>query len=164
VLTKLILKLLLKATIPLVIIAGVVSYGLYMRGGDPAGLFKKLAGNSIQSAKSSILGAGDTLESISPVSLPGGKTTVYQWVDENGNTQFGSTPPSGIDATAKTYNNNANLMAGTPTQKRHDPTKQLPRLGPDGQPLPGMAGMNLPVAVDPAVLSEYLQTMQKPRQ
>jgi len=45
-LTKIILKMLLKATIPVVIIAGVMSYGMYMRGGDPAGLFRQLAGNS----------------------------------------------------------------------------------------------------------------------
>ncbi len=163
-LTKMILKLLLKATIPVVIIAGVMSYGMYMRGGDPAGLIRQLVGNSMQSAKSSIQGAGDSLGSLSPVALPGSKTTVYQWVDENGNTQFGSAPPKGINASAKTYNNNANLMAGTPAQKQPNPTEQQPNLSPDGQPLPGVAGMNLPTAVDPAVLSEFLQTMQQPRQ
>lgn len=156
-----IFKILLKATIPMVIIAGVMSYGMYTRGGDPAGLFKKLLGSSMQSAKSSIQGAGDSLESISPVAKSANKTTVYKWVDENGNTQFGSAPPEGINATAKTYNNNANLMAATPVQKRPDPNAQTPHLGPDGQPLPGMAGMNLPVAIDPAVLSELLQGMQQ---
>jgi len=55
-------------------------------------------------------------------------------------------------------------MAGTPMQKDPEPNEQSPGMGPDGQPLPGMAGMNLPVAVDPAVLSEFLQTMQKPKQ
>ncbi len=164
VLTKIIFKMLFKATIPVVIIAGVMSYGMYMRGGDPAGLFKKLVGNSVQSAKSSIQGAGDSFQSMSPVDLPNSKTTVYQWVDENGNTQFGSTPPEGIDATAKTYNNNANLMAGTPAQKQPEPNVQSPGQGPDGNPLPGVAGMNLPVAVDPAALSEFLQTVQPPQQ
>jgi len=163
-LTKIVLKLLLKATIPVVIIAGVMSYGMYMRGGDPAGLFRQLAGNSMQSVKSSIQGAGNSLESLSPVDLPGSKTTVYKWVDENGNTQFGSAAPEGVQATAKTYDNNANLMAGTPMQKDPEPDMQSPGVGPDGQPLPGIAGMNLPVAVDPAVLSEFLQTMQKPKQ
>jgi len=153
--------MLFKATIPLVIIVGMMSYGMYTRGGDPAGLFKTLLGNSMQSAKSSIQGAGDSLESISPVALPSSKTTVYKWVDENGNTQFGSTAPEGVAATAKTYNNNANLMAGTPVQKQPDTSEQLPRTGPDGQPLPGVAGMNLPVAVDPATLSEFLQSMQQ---
>lgn len=162
--TKMVFKLLFKATIPLVMVAGVVSYGMYSSGGDPAALFKKLAGNSMQSVKSSIHGAGDSLESMSPVALPGSKTTVYKWVDENGNTQFGSAAPDGINATAKTYNNNANLMAATPVRQRPDPNAPVPGMGPDGQPLPGMAGANLPVAIDPAVLSEYLQTMQQQRQ
>jgi len=164
VLTKMVLKILFKATIPLVMIVGVMSYGMYSRGGDPAAFFQKIVGNSVQSATSSIQGAGNSLESISPVELPGSKTTVYKWVDANGNTQFGSTPPPGVNATAKTYNNNANLMAGTPAQKSPKPSAAAPGMGPDGQPLPGVAGMDLPVAVDPAVLSEFLQTMQQQQQ
>ena len=145
------------------IIAGVMSYGMYMRGGDPAGVFKKLVGNSVQSVQSSIHGAADSLASLSPMALPSSKTTVYKWVDENGDTQFGSTPPEGIQATAKTYSNKANLMGGTPVQKESVASAPSARAGPDGQPLPGVAGLNLPVAVDPAVLSEFLQTMQQPR-
>ena len=164
VLTKMIFKILFKATVPVVIVAGVVSYGMYMRGGDPAGLVKKLVGNSVQSAKSSIQGAGNSLESLSPVALPGSKTTVYKWVDENGNTQFGSAPPEGVKATSKTYNNNANLMAGTPVEKTPEPGTPTTGIGPDGKPLPGIAGANLPVAVDPGVLSEFLQSMQQRQQ
>lgn len=161
-LTKLVFKILLKATIPLVCIVGVMSYGLYARGGDPAALFSKLVAGSFQSAKSSVQGAGQSLQSASPVSLPSSKTTVYKWVDNEGNTQFGSAPPDGVNASSKTYNNNANLMAATPKQKKPDVNAQIqPGMGPNGEPMPGMAGMNLPVAVDPAVLSEFLQTMQQ---
>lgn len=159
-LTKMVFKILLKATVPLVCVIGITSYGLYARGGDPGALFSKLVGNSIQSAKSSVQGAGDSLQSVSPIKSASSKTKVYKWVDEYGVTQFGSAPPEGVQATSKTYNNNANLMAAQkPVQQELE--QPAAALGPDGEPLPGMAGMNLPVAVDPAVLNEFLQTMQQ---
>jgi len=161
VLTKMVLKMLLKATIPLVMVVGVSSYMMYMRGGDPLALAKTLVGNSVQDAKASVQGAQNSLQSVSPVDLPGSKTTVYKWVDENGNTQFGSTPPPGVNATAKTYNNNANLMSAVKVPTQPSNTAPQPGLGADGQPLPGVAGMNLPVSMDPAVLSELLQSMQQ---
>jgi len=147
-LTKIVLKLMLKVAVPVVCVVGIMSYGMYMRGGDPAALFTKLIGSSVQSVKSSVKGAGDSLKSASPIK-PSNKTTVYKWVDEYGVTQFGSAPPEGVSAQAKTYDNNANddqMQSG---------------FGPDGERLPGMAGVDLPVAVDPAVLSEFLQTMQQ---
>ncbi len=159
-LTKMIFKLLFKALVPIVAMVGLMSYGMYMKGGDPAGMFKKVLGDSIQSAKSSVQGAGDSLKSASPVAMPSSKTTVYQWVDENGVTQFGSSPPEGIVSTAKTFNNNANLMAATPKpQPKQAAPQNIPGL--DGEPMPGVAGMNLPVAMDPEDLSKYLQTMQR---
>jgi len=166
VLTKLIFKILLKATVPVVAVVGLMSYGMYMKGGDPGAMFKKLVGNSIQSAKSSVQGAGNSLQSASPVALPGSKTTVYQWVDEYGVTQFGSKPPEGVASSAKTYDNNANLMAGVPKPQAAElaPPGTAADQGLDGENLPGVAGMNLPVAVDPAVLSDFLQTMQHQQQ
>ena len=168
-LTKLVLKMLLKITIPIVCLVGVMSYGMYMRGGDPGALFAKLVGNSIQSAKSSVQGAGNSLKSASPVKSSN-KTTVYQWVDANGVTQFGSTPPEGVAAKSKTYNNNSNLMDAQPSaptaqaQRDGQGKGEEPGFGPDGERLPGMAGMNLPVNVDPAVLADFLQTMQQQEQ
>jgi len=117
----------------------------------------------LQSAKSSVKGAGETVQSVAT----GGesdKTTVYKWVDEYGVTQFGSHPPNGVDATTMVVNNKANVVARrkpVPTVEEQQAAQQGPKLGPDGEPLPGIAGMNLPVAVDPAVLSEFLQSMQQ---
>jgi len=164
---KLILKILLKATIPLVMVVGVMSYGMYSRGGDPAALFSKLLGNSIQSAKSSVQGAGDAIQAVKPGSSSGSsnKTTVYKWVDANGVTQFGSRPPDGVAATSMTLKNNTNVMqAQKPLPDMTAEKQTQPGMGPDGEALPGVAGMNLPVAVDPAVLSEFLQTMQQQQQ
>lgn len=164
-LTKMVLKILLKATVPLVCVIGITSYGMYARGGDPGALFSKLLGHSIQSAKTSVQGAGDSLQSVSPIKTAKSKTKVYKWVDEYGVTQFGSAPPEGVQSTSKTYNNNANLIAAQkPVRAQHEFDQPAAALGPDGQPLPGVAGMNLPVAVDPAVLNEFLQTMQQPRE
>lgn len=162
-LTKIVLKMLLKITIPIVCLVGVMSYGMYMKGGDPGALFKKLVGNSIQSAKSSVQGAGDSLQSVSSLKS-GNKTTVYKWVDENGVTQFGSAPPDGVAAQSQTYNNNANLMNAQKPQSREPALgdeQMPPGVLPNGERMPGVAGMNLPVSVDPAVLSEFLQTMQQ---
>jgi len=162
-LTKLVLKMLLKVTIPIVCLVGVMSYGMYMRGGDPGALVKKLVGNSIQSAKSSVQGAGDSLQSVSPVKSSN-KTTVYKWVDENGVTQFGSAPPEGVAANAQTYNNNANLMDAQkprPSEQASGNQNRQPGVMPNGERMPGVAGMNLPTSVDPEVLSEFLQTLQQ---
>ena len=159
-LTKMILKILFKATIPIVIMVGLMSYVMYMNGGNPGGIYAKLIGNSFQSAKSSIQGAGDSLKSASPGSKPSSKTTVYQWVDENGVTQFGSKPPEGIAASSKTFNNNANIMDAMPKPKAASyNAESIPGL--DGEKLPGVAGMDLPVAVDPATMSQFLQSMQQ---
>jgi len=162
-LTKIVLKMLLKITIPIVCLVGVMSYGMYMKGGDPGALFAKLVGNSIQSAKTSVQGAGNSIKSASPIKSSN-KTTVYQWVDEYGVTQFGSAPPEGVAAQSKTYSNNSNLMDAQkpmPSAQAQIDSEPQPGFGPDGERLPGMAGMNLPVNVDPAVLSEFLQSMQQ---
>ena len=119
-LTKMIFKLLFKAMLPIVAMVGIISYGMYMKGGDPAGMLKKVVGNLFQSAKSSVQNVGDSVASVgSGTSSSSNKTTVYQWVDEHGVTQFGSRPPEGVASSAKTFNNNANVMQAVkprPTQ------------------------------------------------
>lgn len=160
-LTKMVLKMTLKLTVSIAMMVGVLSYGMYLRGGDPGAMFKGMIGNTVQSAKSSVRGAGNSLKMASPVKS---KTTVYQWVDANGVTQFGSTPPAGVAAESKTYKNNVNLMnAQKPVENPQVQAdgEMKPGFGPDGERLPGVAGMNLPVNVDPATLSKFLQTMQQ---
>jgi len=40
---KLVLKLLFKACLPLVAVAGILSYGLYLKGGDPMKMWSSVA-------------------------------------------------------------------------------------------------------------------------
>ena len=162
-LVKLIFKLLFKATIPIVAVVGVMSYGYYMKGGDPGAVFAKIVDNTVQNAKSSVKDAGSSIQTASPVSTAASKTTVYQWKDENGVTVFGQRAPDDVAATTMVINNNENVVA---SQKAREPEPQAQELGaanlgPDGQPLPGVAGMNLPVSMDPDTLSDLLQTMQR---
>jgi len=168
VLMRLIFKILLKACIPIVCMVGIMSYGMYMRGGDPGAYLGKMLGNSIESAKNSAKNAGASLQSAAPGKANSNKTTVYKWVNESGVTQFGSTPPDGIAATSMTLKNNTNVVQSRKVEQPKTASNGGARqtgdqqgLGPDGKPLPGVAGMNLPVAVDPAVLSEFLQSMQQ---
>ncbi len=161
-LVKMVLKMLFKATIPLLLVVGVSSYGMYMRGGDPLGMARLVLGGAFQSAKSSVQDAGESIQSVAPGSVASSKTTVYKWVDENGNTQFGSAPPEGMAAEAKTYNNNANLMTATKVQRRSSNDDQpATGMGEDGQPLPGVAGMNLPTSGDPEAMKQLLQVLQQ---
>lgn len=161
---KLVLKILLKASIPIVCLVGVMSYGMYMRGGDPGASLKQMVGGSIQSVKSSVSEAGDSLQSVSPVKSASNKTTVYKWVDANGVTQFGSAPPNGVTAKSLTYDNNANIMDAqkpVPSVQAASDAQTQPGVLPNGERMPGVAGMNLPTGVDPGVLSKFLQTMQQ---
>lgn len=160
-LTKIVLKMLLKLTLSIVCMVGVMSYGMHLRGGDPGALLAKVTGGALQSAKSSVQGAGNSIKMNSPIKS---KTTVYQWVDANGVTQFGSAPPAGVASQEKSYNNNANLMnAQKPMPSAHasNDGQEQPGFGPDGERLPGVAGMNFPTSGDPEKLKEFLQALQE---
>ncbi len=162
-LVKLIFKLLFKATIPIVAVVGVMSYGYYLKGGDPGAVFAKIVDKTVQNAKSSVKDAGDSVKIASPVSAPASKTTVYQWKDENGVTVFGQRAPEDVASTTLVINNNKNVVAAQKPVMPEPLAQELgaANLGPNGEPLPGVAGMNLPVSMDPATLSDLLQTMQR---
>jgi len=159
-----ILKMLLKIMIPFILLIGALSYGMYTRGGNPGALLSKVFSGTFQSAKSSVQGAGDSLQSVTKQATGNDTTTVYKWVDENGVTQFGSAPPAEGGATTLTVKDSYKGVAPPPqnlqSQKMSSDAAEH-GLGPDGKRLPGMAGMKLPVDVDPAVLSEFLQSMQE---
>ncbi len=187
---SIVLKLLFKMAIPLILLLGLLSYGLYMRGGDPAALFGKLAGNMAQSAKSSLAGAGSALKKTAslPSGSGGSKTQVYKWVDSHGVTQFSSAPPQQGAATLLTIDNNVNTFAAQQTPKsienqstqqkttphqaiEHPSIKQSRQTSRSGQfkgqdlglgtdRLPGVAGMDLPTNVDAATLNKFLQSLQ----
>jgi len=163
VLIKLIFKLLFKATIPIVCVIGVMSYGFYMKGGDPGAVFAKIVDKTVQNAKSSVKSAGSSVQSAAPVKAASSKTTVYQWKDENGVTVFGERAPDDMASKTLVINNNENVVSAHKPRAPEPEAQELgaANLGPDGKPLPGMAGMNLPVSMDPETLSDLLQTMQR---
>jgi len=158
-LLRLILRLSFKLSLPLVAILGVLSYGHYMRGGDPGALWRSMAG-----------GAGDRLASLwgstrnsaGNVSRAAGRlgdgtdaatTEVWTWKDENGVTHFGSQAPANTHATSITVNNRTNVLS--PIQDTHKsnpeasgfqtPTNSAQTAGTPAAatPLPGMGGIAL---------------------
>lgn len=163
-LTKLVFKILFKALVPIVCLVGIMSYGLYMQGGDPAALFGKIAGGAFNNMKSSVKDAGQSVQNAGKVATGNNKTTVYKWVDENGVTQFGSAPPEHGSSETLTLKDNYKGVAPATAKTQTAQPAQHNGLGPDGKPLPGVAGMNLPTSVDPAVLNGFLQTMQQREQ
>jgi len=67
VLTKMILKLLFKAMVPLICVAGFLSYGLYMKGGDPMAMWSKIGGGMLGSLRDTGTKTAESVQSLSPV-------------------------------------------------------------------------------------------------
>ncbi len=167
--TKLIFKIIFKLCVPIICMIGVTSYGVYMRGGDPGAMLGKLAESTVDRVKSSANGAGDKVKSLAssnPASGSGSsktiETKVYKWTDANGVTHFGSAPPEGIASdTLNIKTRKASAPASYPSAQGYgQATPAAMKLGPDGQPLPGVAGMNLPTGGDPAEMLKFLQSVQ----
>ena len=120
-------KLLLKATIPFVIIAGVISYGMYSKGGDPmamwkgfgSGISEQLAGmfSNAKDDASNVAGAvadvanGGTMGSVAAKLGASKRTQVFSWKDANGVTNYGTVAPAGANSTELSINPNRNVMA-----------------------------------------------------
>ncbi len=166
---RLVFKVLFKACLPLVAMVGFLSYGLYMKGGDPAGLASKVFGNMLSDMKSTASDATQSAKSLTPA-MPGAAsashTQVYKWVDENGVTHFGSNAPDNGVASKVTINNNANVVASVRDRRQPEVTETA-----SGQPLveglppgglPGAAGMQLPGGLTPADFAELMQGGNRP--
>ncbi len=162
-----VLKLLFKATLPLVAVVGVASYGLYFNGGDPAAIFTKIFGKSLEKATLSAKGAGSSLKSLNSSSSESTNTQLFTWKDESGVTHFSSMDPDNGTANSIRVNGNRNVVAAVPIGQPQieapsaNGQQQTAMEGLPDERLPGAAGMNLPVDVDPAVLSEFLQSAQR---
>jgi len=98
---KMVLKVMFKAMVPLVVVAGALSYGTYMRGGDPMATVTKIAGGAFDSMKQS---GQQATESVQALAQGGSSATVandsqvYKWTDASGAIMFGSKPPDGVEA------------------------------------------------------------------
>jgi len=124
-LTRLVAKLLFKACVPLIAVAGMATYGVYLKGGDPASLWKHLASGSIDQAANLFTkardDAGDLATKLTAADnshSSSGRTQVYTWVDENGQKHFGTTAPAGMSAQLMSIDPNVNVLAPVraPTQ------------------------------------------------
>lgn len=141
-LLKLILKISLKAILPFAAILGISAYSIYLKGGDPAGMARNLAGNvgwDLSAKASGTLdsvtqSAGSALNSLTGASSGRGeKEQVYRWTDAAGVTHFSTNPPAGVlDTETILVDPDRNLIAGTRTPED------------DTDKAPGVAGVALP--------------------
>ncbi len=123
-LLRIMAKLLLKATFPLLIIAGLFTYGVYMKGGDPSAMWKN-AGSGIATQFGSLFSgvkedAGRAAATVSRAAegglgavAPGASSSrkVLTWRDENGVTHFGTVAPVGVQSTTVSVNPDQNVLA-----------------------------------------------------
>jgi len=132
VLTKMIFKLMFKATLPLVIIVGFLSYGLYTRGGDPLAVLSKVASSAMGSARTAGSNTAESVQSLATFTnvkdeKPRPGTVIYQWTDANGVAQFSSHPPQGVGATAMNIRTATNHRPVAPAQEPQDQQMQQPQ-------------------------------------
>ncbi len=150
-LVKLVLKLLLKATVPLIAVAGVLSYGLYLKGGDPMAMWSKVGSKMMGSMRESGTRTAQSVQSLSPVGQASStKKTVYSWVDASGTTHYGSNPPPGVTARALTIRSSSSTVAPPPVPQPS--AHSIPTGGSASgldENLPGMAGVKLPIDIQP---------------
>ena len=124
---KLIAKLLFKATIPFAIIAGLISYGVHSKGGDPMAMWKgfgsgitdQLAGmySKARDGASNVANAVADKVDVGPVDAIAAKvggskrTKVFTWKDANGVTQYSNIAPNDVESRIMSVNPNMNVMA-----------------------------------------------------
>jgi len=134
---RLVAKLLFKATVPLIAVAGVFSYGVYMRGGDPSVMWQSLASGSVERVAGLFSGvqkdasrAVGTLSSAVADSDGAGKperTQVFTWQDAQGITHYSTSAPASGVARTVTVDPNVNIVAPV----RAPVVAQSARLGGD---------------------------------
>lgn len=117
-------KLLFKAALPLVAVAGVLTYGVYMRGGDPGALWKGALAGTVSQASTLVSGLkNDATRAAGALSMPGDVssgaqsssggelTTVFTWQDAQGVTHYSSTEPVHLQASTVTVDPDVNVLA-----------------------------------------------------
>ncbi|MFK8080258.1 MAG: DUF4124 domain-containing protein [Granulosicoccus sp.] len=146
-------KLLIKAFVMVLIMAGIMTYGIYLRGGDAGGVWKKLAsgaidniGNSLSRTKNDAVGLAGNLTGGADASdglLTGAqKTEVYTWKDAEGVTHFGTAAPLDVTARSLTVDPNVNILAPVAARELNDvrdESRNTRNAGPTGMPQPALA-------------------------
>ncbi len=121
---KLLAKLLFKASIPLILIAGLFTYGLYLKGGDPAAMWKSAgsgfmaqAGKLVAGVKSDASQAAEKVGNAASGGLQGldssagGMTQVFTWKDAEGVTHYSTEAPEGVQTRKMSVNPDQNVLA-----------------------------------------------------
>lgn len=124
---KLIAKLLFKATIPFAIIAGLISYGMYSKGGDPMAMWKGF-GSGVTDQLASLFSnvkddASNAADAVAKAANAGPvdsiaakiggskRTQLFTWKDADGVTNYSTIAPIDADSEKMSVNPNLNVMA-----------------------------------------------------
>ncbi|ASJ70464.1 DUF4124 domain-containing protein [Granulosicoccus antarcticus] len=188
---RILAKLLFKVSVPLVLLAGMLSYGHYLRGGDPGALWQGIAGRASDQVASLFSGVRNDASKVTGVLTRGvsqvsgiegqeGLTQVYMWKDAAGVTHYSTAEPAGVIAKIISVDPNVNVLA--PVRAPVASTRQVGGVEPGdtGEPsgqMPGVAGQVLSTRghdqggdtegsttgadIDPAQLLRMIQAAQK---
>lgn len=121
---RIVSKLVFKVTLSLALVLGVLSYGHYLRGGDPGALWKNIAGNGVSRIVGVLNGSLDGAKREAGAAVAAlrsdagsadaetaGKTEVFTWKDADGVTHFGQMAPPGVASRTVTVDPNVNVLA-----------------------------------------------------
>lgn len=165
----LVFKLLLKACVPLLLVVGTVSYGTYLRGGDPGAVIARV-GDGL-SARFAELGAGardDIVRASNGVT--GASTTVRRWTDADGTVHYSNAPDAPVDARIVQVDPRTNVIIAVRPPPPQPPSSAaaLPASRPDtpgaggAGAVPGVAGSlgAVPKDVTPEQAQALLRMLQ----
>ena len=163
---------------PLTAVVGVMSYMLYLQGGDPGAVFSKITAGIGVKARDSVQQASQSFDSLKSNAVPSSSTIseVHTWVDEYGVTHYStSAPVNGLSEMVRLHPN-ANVVASVPSR---DPEPEFNKVISDrlpqsaessstdasneeGQVIPGTDGLRLPVNLNRSDLTKFLEQSQRP--
>ncbi len=161
--TGIFLKLLFKATVPVIALVGIMSYMMYMQGQDPLAPLKSVAsgigdqfnrtGRSVKSAASNFGDLTDSLasENNNDADTGGSNRRIYRWVNADGVIHFGtSKPESETRVTALDINPDENIMDSFKSPER--PRSQV-AAKMETVPTSGV----MPISANPVKVKQMLQ-------
>ena len=122
--SRLVAGLLLKSGLSLGLLLGIAAYALYLAGGDPGALWKRLAGNAVDSVTGSLAGLGDRVDLSGTNGGARALDRVWTWRDASGQTHYATTAPAGVAASRIELDPNVNVLAPVTA-----PTRTVPRAG-----------------------------------
>ena len=177
---RLVLKLLFKACVPLVALVGIMSYMLYLQGGDPGAVFSKITAGIGGKARDSVQTAGQSFDSLKSSATPSSSSVseVHTWVDEYGVTHYSTSAPMDRQSQTVRVNPNTNVVASVPAREATAEPKfkkafsdRLPQTAEsssadasneEGPLIPGTDGLKLPVNLNRDDLTKFLNESQRP--